>query len=136
MVLHPRKGQYQGQHGQCGYFRGCFDGILRVWRGRHPWGSCSPYPPLPRGTLCQCGRPRSTHPSVAVEDAFGAAMVTVWDSDLHTTEKPTDAYGDLDFLGAGRKASNVRPACLGRVGVREGGCMPQGLPESVLGCHS
>lgn len=63
-------------------------------------------------------------------------MVTVWDSDLHTTEKPTDAYGDLDFLGAGRKPSNVRPACLGRVGVREGDCMPQGLPESVLGCHS
>ena len=37
---------------------------------------------------------------MAVEDAFGAAVVTVWDSDLHTTEKPTDAFGDLDFLGA------------------------------------
>lgn len=47
---------------------------------------------------------------MAVEDAFGAAVVTVWDSDLHTTEKPTDAYGDLDFMGAGRKTSNVRPA--------------------------
>uniref|UniRef100_A0A8C6APH4 Transient receptor potential cation channel subfamily M member 4 n=1 Tax=Monodon monoceros TaxID=40151 RepID=A0A8C6APH4_MONMO len=58
------------------------------------------------GTLCQCGQPRCAHPSVAVEDAFGAAVVTVWDSDLHTTEKPTDAFGDLDFLGAGRKASN------------------------------
>lgn len=58
------------------------------------------------GTLCQCGHLRSAHPSVAVEDAFGAAVVTVWDSDLHTTEKPTDAFGDLDFLGSGRKASN------------------------------
>lgn len=87
-----------------------------------------PFPLLPRGDLCQCGRPRSAHPSVAVEDAFGAAVVTVWDSDLHTTEKPTDAYGDLDFLGAGRKASNVRPACLGRAGVRERGCMRQGPP--------
>ncbi|XP_028333320.1 transient receptor potential cation channel subfamily M member 4 isoform X2 [Physeter macrocephalus] len=58
------------------------------------------------GTLCQCGQPRCAHPSVAVEDAFGAAMVTVWDSDLHTTEKPTDAFGDLDFLGVGHKASN------------------------------
>uniref|UniRef100_A0A8C0DHN6 Transient receptor potential cation channel subfamily M member 4 n=1 Tax=Balaenoptera musculus TaxID=9771 RepID=A0A8C0DHN6_BALMU len=58
------------------------------------------------GTLCQCGQPRCAHPSVAVEDAFGAAVVTVWDSDLHTTEKPTDAFGDLDFLGASRKASN------------------------------
>lgn len=70
----------------------------------------------PRGTLCQCGRPRSAHPSVAVEDAFGAAVVTVWDSDVHTTEKPTDAYGDLDFVGAGRRTSNVRPACLGGAG--------------------
>lgn len=71
---------------------------------------------------------------MAVEDAFGAAVVTVWDSDLHTTEKPTDAYGDLDFLGAGRKTSNVRPACLGRAGVGERGCcMRQGLPKSESG---
>lgn len=88
-----------------------------------------PFPLLPRGDLCQCGRPRSAHPSVAVEDAFGAAVVTVWDSDLHTTEKPTDAYGDLDFLGAGRKASNVRPACLGRAGVRQPGCIPPTPPS-------
>lgn len=110
---------------------GRFYRILRV--GGHPWGSCSPFPVLPRGDLCQCGRPRSAHPSVAVEDAFGAAVVTVWDSDLHTTEKPTDAYGDLDFLGAGRKTSNVRPACLGRAGVGERGCMHQGLPKSESG---
>ncbi|XP_057568822.1 transient receptor potential cation channel subfamily M member 4 isoform X2 [Hippopotamus amphibius kiboko] len=58
------------------------------------------------GSWCQCGHRRCVHPSVAVEDAFGAAVVTVWDSDLHTTEKPTDAFGDLDFLGAGRRASN------------------------------
>lgn len=45
---------------------------------------------------------------MAVEDAFGAAVVTVWDSDVHTTEKPTDAYGDLEFVGAGRRPSNVR----------------------------
>ena len=63
-------------------------------------GTCSSSSFPPRGTLCQCGHPRGAHPSVAVEDAFGAAVVTVWDSDLHTTEKPTDAFGDLDFLGA------------------------------------
>lgn len=68
---------------------------------------------------------------MAVEDAFGAAVVTVWDSDLHTTEKPTDAYGDLDFLGAGRKASNVRPACPGGAGVPP--CMPRGFSESESG---
>uniref|UniRef100_A0A8C3VZA9 Transient receptor potential cation channel subfamily M member 4 n=1 Tax=Catagonus wagneri TaxID=51154 RepID=A0A8C3VZA9_9CETA len=63
-------------------------------------------PTDPGGTLCQCGHSQRAHPQVAVEDAFGAAVVTVWDSDLHTTEKPTDAFGDLDFLGAGRRTSN------------------------------
>lgn len=71
------------------------------------------YPHAPRGTLCQCGQPRDAHPPVAVEDAFGAAVVTEWNSDEHTTEKPTDAYGDLDFMYSGRKPSNVRPACPG-----------------------
>lgn len=70
---------------------------------------------------------------MAVEDAFGAAMVTVWDSDLHTTEKPTDAYGDVDFVGVGRKASNVRPACLGRARVCERDCMPRTPRASVWG---
>uniref|UniRef100_A0A8C9LL14 TRPM4 n=1 Tax=Piliocolobus tephrosceles TaxID=591936 RepID=A0A8C9LL14_9PRIM len=67
----------------------------------------------PGGTLCQCGRPRTAHPAVAMEDAFGAAVVTVWDSDAHTTEKPTDAYGELDFMGAGRKHSNEPGLSLG-----------------------
>ncbi|XP_038608576.1 transient receptor potential cation channel subfamily M member 4 isoform X1 [Tachyglossus aculeatus] len=57
------------------------------------------------GMLCQCGLPRAQHLAVAVEDAFGAAIVTSWDSDTHTTEGPTDAYGDLDFQGSGHKPS-------------------------------
>uniref|UniRef100_A0ABI7YB41 PTPRF interacting protein alpha 3 n=1 Tax=Felis catus TaxID=9685 RepID=A0ABI7YB41_FELCA len=92
------------------------------------------------GNLCQCGRPRSVHPSVAVEDAFGAAVVTVWDSDLHTTEKPTDAYGDLDFLGAGRKASNflrlsdrTDPAAVYNLVTRTWGFRAPNLVVSVLG---
>lgn len=116
----PRRGNARGSL-DCD----CLWGHAEIWRlvrdsgGRwgQPWGSCSPSLFPLRGTLCQCGHPRSAHPSVAVEDAFGAAVVTVWDSDLHTTEKPTDAYGDLDFQGAGRKASNVRPACVGRARV-------------------
>lgn len=70
------------------------------------------YPHAPRGTLCQCGRPRNDHSSVAMEDAFGAAVVSEWNTDEHTTEKPTDAYGDLDFMYTGRRPSNVRTACL------------------------
>ncbi|KFO26221.1 Transient receptor potential cation channel subfamily M member 4 [Fukomys damarensis] len=98
-------------------------------------------PPLhPRGTLCQCGRPRSAHPSVAVEDAFGAAVVTVWDSDVHTTEKPTDAYGDLEFLGAGRRPSNflrlsdrTDPATIYSLVTRTWGFRAPNLVVSVLG---
>ncbi|XP_007941196.1 transient receptor potential cation channel subfamily M member 4 [Orycteropus afer afer] len=94
----------------------------------------------PGGTLCQCGHPRSAHPSVAVEDAFGAAMVTVWDCDAHTTEKPTDAYGEVDFLGAGRKASNflrlsdrTDPAAAYNLVTSTWGFRPPNLVVSVLG---
>ncbi|XP_073081852.1 transient receptor potential cation channel subfamily M member 4 isoform X3 [Manis javanica] len=97
-------------------------------------------PTDPGGTLCQCGRPRSEHPSVAVEDAFGAAVVTVWDSDLHTTEKPTDAYGDVDFVGVGRKASNflrlsdrTDPATVYNLVTRTWGFRAPNLVVSVLG---
>ncbi|KAH0626690.1 hypothetical protein JD844_001797 [Phrynosoma platyrhinos] len=55
--------------------------------------------------LCQCGSPRSNHGSVATEDAFGAAIVSKWDSAQHTTEGPTDAYGEVEFVGAGRRPS-------------------------------
>uniref|UniRef100_A0A8C9P1Q6 Transient receptor potential cation channel subfamily M member 4 n=1 Tax=Spermophilus dauricus TaxID=99837 RepID=A0A8C9P1Q6_SPEDA len=97
----------------------------------------------PRGTLCQCGCPRSAHPSVAVEDAFGAAVVTVWDSDVHTTEKPTDAYGDLDFQGAGRRTSNflrlsdrTDPATVYSLVTRAWGFQAPNLVVSVLGGSS
>lgn len=45
--------------------------------------------------------------SVAIEDAFGAAIVSKWDSAQHTTERPTDAYGEVEFLGTGRRPSKV-----------------------------
>ncbi|XP_044786797.2 transient receptor potential cation channel subfamily M member 4 isoform X3 [Bubalus bubalis] len=92
------------------------------------------------GTLCQCGHPRGAHPSVAVEDAFGAAVVTIWDSDLHTTEKPTDAFGDLDFLGASRKISNflrlsdrTDPATVYTLVTKVWGFRAPNLVVSVLG---
>ncbi|XP_051005636.1 transient receptor potential cation channel subfamily M member 4 [Acomys russatus] len=90
--------------------------------------------------LCQCGRPRNAHPSVAVEDAFGAAVVTEWNSDEHTTEKPTDAYGDLDFLYTGRKHSNflrlsdrTDPATVYSLVTRSWGFRAPNLVVSVLG---
>uniref|UniRef100_A0A674J9F5 TRPM SLOG domain-containing protein n=1 Tax=Terrapene triunguis TaxID=2587831 RepID=A0A674J9F5_9SAUR len=37
--------------------------------------------------------------------AFGTAIVSKWDSAQHTTEGPTDAFGELEFVGAGGKPS-------------------------------
>lgn len=59
------------------------------------------------GALCQCGGVREQHDSVATGDFFGAAIVTQWDSRQHSSECPTDAYGELEFAGAGRRHSNV-----------------------------
>ncbi|XP_055991943.1 transient receptor potential cation channel subfamily M member 4 [Sorex fumeus] len=93
-----------------------------------------------RGTLCQCGCPRGDHLAVAVEDAFGAAVVTVWDSAVHTTEKPTDAYGEVDFMGASRKPSNflrlsdrTDPATVYNLVTRSWGFRAPNLVVSVLG---
>lgn len=90
--------------------------------------------------MCQCGRPRSDHPSVAVEDAFGAAVVSEWNSDEHTTEKPTDAYGDLDFVHSGRRPSNflrlsdrTDPATVYSLVTRSWGFRAPNLVVSVLG---
>ncbi|XP_026525377.1 transient receptor potential cation channel subfamily M member 4 isoform X1 [Notechis scutatus] len=55
--------------------------------------------------FCQCGSTRKNHTSVAIEDAFGAAIVSKWDSAQHTTERPTDAYGEVEFLGTSRRPS-------------------------------
>ncbi|XP_043854484.1 transient receptor potential cation channel subfamily M member 4 isoform X2 [Dromiciops gliroides] len=94
----------------------------------------------PGGSRCQCGRPRAFHPAVAVEDAFGAAVVTVWDGDVHTTEQPTDAYGEVDFHGASRGFSKflrlsdrTDPAAAYSLVTRTWGFPAPNLVVSVLG---
>ncbi|XP_008413218.1 transient receptor potential cation channel subfamily M member 4a isoform X2 [Poecilia reticulata] len=62
--------------------------------------------------LCQCGGVRELHDSVATGDYFGAAIVTQWDSRQHSSEYPTDAFGELEFAGAGRRHSHfLRLSC-------------------------
>ncbi|XP_047428672.1 transient receptor potential cation channel subfamily M member 4a [Mugil cephalus] len=64
------------------------------------------------GALCQCGGVRDVHDSVATGDFFGAAIVTQWDSKQHSSECPTDAFGELEFAGAGRRHSHfLRLSC-------------------------
>ncbi|KAM4531646.1 transient receptor potential cation channel subfamily M member 4a [Odontesthes bonariensis] len=67
---------------------------------------------LSNGALCQCGGMREVHDSVPTGDYFGAAIVTQWDSRDHSTECPTDAFGELEFAGAGRRHSHfLRLSC-------------------------
>ncbi|PWA29909.1 hypothetical protein CCH79_00018945 [Gambusia affinis] len=67
---------------------------------------------LSNNGLCQCGGMRELHESVATGDSFGSAVVTQWDSQQHSSEYPTDAFGELEFAGAGRRQSHfLRLSC-------------------------
>ncbi|XP_064178104.1 transient receptor potential cation channel subfamily M member 4-like isoform X2 [Anguilla rostrata] len=64
------------------------------------------------GALCQCGGARETHTSVATGDYFSTAIVSQWDSAQHSSEYPTDAFGELEFAGAGKRHSHfLRLSC-------------------------
>ncbi|XP_077358167.1 transient receptor potential cation channel subfamily M member 4-like isoform X1 [Festucalex cinctus] len=57
------------------------------------------------GALCQCGGTRDIHASVALGDYFSTAIVNHWDSAQHSSEYPTDAFGELQFAGASKRHS-------------------------------
>ncbi|XP_030019179.1 transient receptor potential cation channel subfamily M member 4-like [Sphaeramia orbicularis] len=57
------------------------------------------------GSLCQCGGARDAHASVALGDYFSTAIVNHWDSAQHSSEYPTDAFGELQFAGASKRHS-------------------------------
>ncbi|XP_035997628.1 transient receptor potential cation channel subfamily M member 4 [Fundulus heteroclitus] len=57
------------------------------------------------GALCQCGREREAHSTVALGDYFGTAIVNRWDSAQHSSEYPTDAFGEVQFAGASKRHS-------------------------------
>uniref|UniRef100_A0A3Q3VMZ5 Uncharacterized protein n=1 Tax=Mola mola TaxID=94237 RepID=A0A3Q3VMZ5_MOLML len=57
------------------------------------------------GALCQCGGARDAHASVALGDYFSTAIVNHWDSAQHSSECPTDAFGELQFAGASKRHS-------------------------------
>ncbi|KAJ7989985.1 hypothetical protein DPEC_G00310160 [Dallia pectoralis] len=64
------------------------------------------------GTSCLCGSGRDTHAAIATRDCFGAAIVSQWNSFEHSSEYPTDAFGEVHFIGAGRRHSDfLRLSC-------------------------
>uniref|UniRef100_A0A3B3CH69 Uncharacterized protein n=1 Tax=Oryzias melastigma TaxID=30732 RepID=A0A3B3CH69_ORYME len=57
------------------------------------------------GKMCQCGKSKKEHPPQAIGDHFSAAMVNCWDTVRHSSELPTDAFGELQFAGASKRHS-------------------------------
>ncbi|KAB5555303.1 hypothetical protein PHYPO_G00032170 [Pangasianodon hypophthalmus] len=57
------------------------------------------------GALCQCGSARESHASVTLNDYFSTAIVSRWDRSQHTSESPTDAFGEVQFAGASKRHS-------------------------------
>ncbi|XP_067876114.1 transient receptor potential cation channel subfamily M member 4a [Heterodontus francisci] len=90
--------------------------------------------------LCQCGYPKVRHISVATEDNFGAAIVSRWNTAEHTTEEPTDAFGDVEFFGKGKRhgkfvrlSSDTDPAIVYTLITQFWGIPPPNLVVSVVG---
>ncbi|KAF3704475.1 Transient receptor potential cation channel subfamily M member 4 [Channa argus] len=61
---------------------------------------------LSNGVRCQCGGARNAHASVALGDYFSTAIVNQWNSSQHSSEYPTDAFGELQFAGASKRHSH------------------------------
>uniref|UniRef100_A0A669FBL5 Transient receptor potential cation channel subfamily M member 4 n=1 Tax=Oreochromis niloticus TaxID=8128 RepID=A0A669FBL5_ORENI len=57
------------------------------------------------GALCQCGAARDDHASAALGDYFSTAIVNQWKSMQHSSERPTDAFGEVQFAGASKRHS-------------------------------
>ncbi|XP_034049024.1 transient receptor potential cation channel subfamily M member 4-like isoform X2 [Thalassophryne amazonica] len=55
--------------------------------------------------LCQCGGARDAHDSIALGDYFSRAIVNHWDTAQHSSEYPTDAFGELQFAGSSKRQS-------------------------------
>ncbi|KAL0197737.1 hypothetical protein M9458_006277, partial [Cirrhinus mrigala] len=53
------------------------------------------------GALCQCGGSQDVH----ISTTSGDHVTGQWNSEQHTSEHPTDAFGHLEFAGAGRRIS-------------------------------
>ncbi|KAM9784085.1 transient receptor potential cation channel subfamily M member 4a isoform 1-T1 [Syngnathus typhle] len=60
---------------------------------------------LSDGVLCQCGHVRNVHNILDARDSDGEPTATQWNSAQHTAECTTDAFGELEFAGAGRRHS-------------------------------
>ncbi|RVE69012.1 hypothetical protein OJAV_G00073620 [Oryzias javanicus] len=67
---------------------------------------------LSNGRLCQCGGPLEGHESVATASSGEGDAALQWDSQQHSSEQPTDAFGEVEFAGVGcRHSQFLRLSC-------------------------
>lgn len=52
---------------------------------------------------CCCGRERESHGEAITEDKIAQNESIVWDVRSHLREEGTNAYGDIEFHGSGKK---------------------------------
>nr|XP_004571460.2 transient receptor potential cation channel subfamily M member 4 isoform X1 [Maylandia zebra] len=95
------------------------------------------------GALCQCGAARNDHASVALGDYFSAAIVNHWESVQHSSEQPTDAFGEVQFAGASKRHSyflrlswSTEPFFVYNILTTHWGLPPPNLVVSVVGGNS
>uniref|UniRef100_A0A3Q3C9S9 Uncharacterized protein n=1 Tax=Haplochromis burtoni TaxID=8153 RepID=A0A3Q3C9S9_HAPBU len=95
------------------------------------------------GALCQCGAARNDHASVALGDYFSTAIVNHWESVQHSSEQPTDAFGEVQFAGASKRHSHflrlswsTEPFFVYNILTTHWGLPPPNLVVSVVGGNS
>ncbi|XP_006805836.1 transient receptor potential cation channel subfamily M member 4-like [Neolamprologus brichardi] len=95
------------------------------------------------GALCQCGAARNDHASVALGDYFSTAIVNHWESMQHSSEQPTDAFGEVQFAGASKRHSHflrlswsTEPFFVYNILTTHWGLPPPNLVVSVVGGNS
>uniref|UniRef100_I3KVZ1 Transient receptor potential cation channel, subfamily M, member 4a n=1 Tax=Oreochromis niloticus TaxID=8128 RepID=I3KVZ1_ORENI len=95
------------------------------------------------GALCQCGAARNDHASVALGDYFSTAIVNHWESVQHSSEQPTDAFGEVQFAGASKRTSHflrlswsTEPSLVYNILTTHWGLPAPNLVVSVVGGNS
>ncbi|XP_057301332.1 transient receptor potential cation channel subfamily M member 7-like [Hydractinia symbiolongicarpus] len=74
--------------------------VLKTFRKKY----CVKYVPSSKNrNICCCGRERESHGEAITEDEIAQNQSIVWDVQSHLREEGTNAYGDIEFHGSGKK---------------------------------
>ncbi|XP_029014780.1 transient receptor potential cation channel subfamily M member 4-like isoform X2 [Betta splendens] len=90
---------------------------------------------------CQCGGRHQFRDSLPTVQSFGASVPSQWESREHTSEHPTDAFGELEFAGARcrhcpflRLSCDTNPQLIYKLMMNNWGLPLPNLVVSIVGC--